>query len=684
MNYDVEKIASRLGIPNYCYHYDTNSVSVISLDIYNPEYDNLHPSEKENIIQFAASFKFLKILNISISDFVIKDLSSFSDLIYLESLYLESDTEIADLSFLKSMKLLESLHIQSSKITEITELENLNHLNLLQIRESNIENIDAIEDLKSLEFLDFSFNNIKDLSPLKDLKFLKSIDFSNNNVEDISVLSEFENLEYLNISSNSVSDISFIAKNFNLKTLVVSENKIRNIEVISNFSYLYHLSINDNEINDFEVLENLKELNYLNVSETKISSLKILNSNVNLKYLLSDNNLIADFSEFQMNSQLHFLSLNHCGIKNLDFIKNQKEIRILYLNDNQIEELSPLQNLDFLTEIYLKNNRIKDTFPIHYFSQLSFLDLSGNRFGNKKFLKYVGFDDQKEDGESVGLLEDLKKINADYYFEIGDNDAALAFYYYDHRTKFVEEFYIYLEKFLNTPSHETVYIKYYFSKIFGFLFEDGNFSKIQPEDFDKLERKVSTVKQPEKNKMLVVLDNLKIGLRAFYHFNYLDFYFYEKNVANPLIDDELLFLKGSVIVNRENLMTNIYFLKLLKQRNSPFYFNLFHKIKNILDMNFAYNKEERLQHDDYMDLLHHLDDPRIIKRDDHFSQIHLDKSYQYTHYSFPNLTPKKVNPIYSFFSGLYFWLLVVVTIGAFIMFLYYSYELVKSSHFLFN
>ena len=100
----IKKIAENFGIDDDFYSYETNSSSIISLDIYEAEYYELDDASKINILQFAACFKFLTSLNISLSDFVIDDLSTFSDLIYLENFYIGCDTASKDLSFLKNMK----------------------------------------------------------------------------------------------------------------------------------------------------------------------------------------------------------------------------------------------------------------------------------------------------------------------------------------------------------------------------------------------------------------------------------------------------------------------------------------------------------------------------------------------------------------------------------------------------
>ncbi|KQT15453.1 hypothetical protein ASG31_14390 [Chryseobacterium sp. Leaf404] len=677
MKDDIKSIAHQFSICEDCYYYSTANGVTVSLEIFEPEYQDLDIITRKNILQFASSFKSLKTLEINLTDFVIEDLSMFSDLISLENFILECDTKIKDLNFLVNLKNLESLFIQSSGIKNITELQELFHLKSLFINESYIEDLTPVSQLENIEALGFSFNKIKKIEALENFKHLQSLDLSNNKINDISALSRFENLRYLDLSNNAISNLEPIAGNLNLESLSIAGNRVENIAVTKAFSQLNRLNIANNEIQNINALENLHKINSLNLSQNNISSLKSLEFLRQLQFFVCDNVKTDDFGDIKFSSDLHHLSAENCGLENIEFLTNQTQLRFLNLNDNHLQDFSVLQNCSDLNEIYLKNNSITDHFPVHYFSKLNIVDLYGNQFGNKKFVRYFGISYQTEDNESTALISDLEKLNADYYHSIQDYDSALAFYYHDNPENY-KLLDIYLNKILETPSNETVYIKYYFSKIFNLLKFSGQHFKIETTDFEKLKSKLNKVKEPEKTKMLTVLTQLSEGLKPFYYFNNLDFYFYEKNVTNPYINDEFLFLQGSVFIKRDTLLSSLFYLKLLKARNSPFYFNLFHKIKYILKMNFAYTDEERKEYNYYLQLLHNLDNQEILTQENPFSKCHLDRSYQFTHYQFPDSVSIKSSTSKVFFPKIFLWFLIIVVMFSVVMIVISLFQLVDS------
>ncbi len=108
---------------------------------------------------------------------------------------------------------------------------------------NQVSDISALKELKSLISLHFSSNQVSDISALKELKSLTSLHFSSNQVSDISALKELKSLTSLNFSSNQVSDISALKELKSLTSLHFSENQVSDISalfsLVASVKYLY-------------------------------------------------------------------------------------------------------------------------------------------------------------------------------------------------------------------------------------------------------------------------------------------------------------------------------------------------------------------------------------------------------------------------------------------------------------
>lgn len=631
----IEQIAQSFGIAENQYSYEMNhSKEMVSLEIFEPEYDYSPGITGTQLMKFVFSFKNLESLEIDLDDLVIDHFNEIADLKYLKTLHIECDTEVSSLDFLSRMEHLKHLYIQSSHITNLNGIDRHHKLTALFLGNTTIRDLNPLRSLADLEQLGIFHSRIEDISCLKNLKKLRILNLQNNSIKDLSVFSEMKNIHHLNLSFNQIRSIDSVKDNVNLVNLNISNNEIEDISVIRNFQSLNDLSLANNKVEDISALEYSKRVNNLNISGNRIREIAPLKNLGNIKIFNAGNNPLEDIQKTEFAARFTHLNLENCGISNISFLLDQHKIVYLNLNMNSVKDFSSLERMTYLEEIDLRFNNITETFPVHYFSDLKMVDLTGNPFGNRKFHVYKGED---LDGQKMGLLSDLAKLNADDYFSKGMMDEALAYFYFEkkHLNQHPQIFHIYLQKMLDTASSETVYIKYYFSRMTDFLCFYENSKLLSDEDYHKIHVKLATVKEPERTSMLETLNKIKEGKRTGFNFNYYDFHFYEEKVSNPHISDELLFIKGSMQVERDQLMTNLYYLKLLKKRNSPFYFNLLHKIKYVLKMNFAYTEAERKEHDYYRDLIHHIDTSNIPESKVYFSDSHFSKHYQYVHYRHP-------------------------------------------------
>lgn len=628
----VERKAMDFKVSEEWFSYELNSANQLRISIFEPEYENLSSEESLRLLEFSLSFSNIRSLSIDLPEYIITDTKGFENLIYLETLYINCTTHFTNLDFLEKSVNLRYLYIESSAISDIDILSNFHHLNTVVLNNSAIESIKSLENLLFLEWISFNNNKIEDISCISSLKNLKQVFLSGNKIKNIDVFFELSEVRAADFSHNSILSINSLKLNNKITTLNIAGNNITDIKIVQNFPDLKYFNFSENHISDISCISDCKELIHLVASSNRIQNIDSTKSLSNLKSLICSQNPL-DESEIQFHSQLENIVMENCGLTNLRFLRNQISLKVLNINFNSVHDFSPLVIADYLQEIYVRSNGIVEAFPIHYFPEIRIVDLSENLFGNIKFVEYLG----GEQGENSALILELKKMNADFYFKQGKYDEALAFYYYDLYERTDETFYIYLDKFLKIPSDEIVYIKYYFHRLNNALFNYPNRHKLIEQNYDAIYEKLESLRNPENTILLESLAKLKIGQRYIYSFSYMDFHFYQSSVSNPLINDDLLFIYGSLHVNREHFFENLYYLKELKKRNSPYYFNLFTKIKMVLKMNFAYTEIERQEHDRFNYLLHHLED-NIIQKPvvNSFERFSIDKQFHYSYYEHPN------------------------------------------------
>lgn len=130
----------------------------------------------------------------------------------------------------KSLKLV-NLSLSNNKLTDISVLSNISTLTNLYLANNNIANIEPLKTNTSLKILDISGNQISDISALSNLPSLHTLNASNNIIRNINPISSLT-LYTLDLSSNVISDISVLQDQTSLETLKINNNRIEDISAI--------------------------------------------------------------------------------------------------------------------------------------------------------------------------------------------------------------------------------------------------------------------------------------------------------------------------------------------------------------------------------------------------------------------------------------------------------------------
>lgn len=243
----------------------------------------------------------------------VTDLDELTDLKNLESLTVENNDHLSDLSILGEKPLLKNLDIHYSD--KLTSLNGLSYENFPNLTELNASRCDALNDISALS--NFELKNLTTL----DLE-------SSDEIRDIASLKGYTSLSYLDIEKIEITD----------------ENRSDYKETISSLINLTDLhmpycGITDEDTEMFSTLTQLKTL--------------VLNINDLTK---------TDFCD-HLPSQIETLSLFGNDITNMDNLKRLKNLKVLGLGDNQVTDFSFIKDLPYLTSDSIRHAEGDESFP---------------------------------------------------------------------------------------------------------------------------------------------------------------------------------------------------------------------------------------------------------------------------------------------------------------------------------
>lgn len=94
-----------------------------------------------------------------------------------------SDTQIAQMDFLRWMPNLMVLELRGTEVTDLTAVAGLTRLHALDIRDTSISDLGPLRGLTSLRHVYLDGSQVSDLSPLKDCADLKTLSYTNTPAE---------------------------------------------------------------------------------------------------------------------------------------------------------------------------------------------------------------------------------------------------------------------------------------------------------------------------------------------------------------------------------------------------------------------------------------------------------------------------------------------------------------------
>ena len=386
--------------------------------------------EKPESLDGLSAFENLEIL--SLADVQTPDLRQLTPLVNLRSLTIvereaehdpfsdEPSYSITDYSPLSVLTKLESLHLESKAIREISFLKSLTGLKELSLNKTETISMESLAGLSQLTALELTGNHsLKDYDFIPSLTGLHSLILDKSTSQpdpDLSVLSQLESLDISGLMS-----VAPLGRLTNLKSLSIHGCNIDEIQAISSLTNLERLACYSawtyavplQNVSFLDGMTNLKYLDLCGVSEENSWSgygrkMEIFGdishalNHVGLEELYLNESMFGiDFDCLQENISLKKLYLKevdlkqnfyvevYSGMRNVwyddmsldeytDFLKNYPNLEELFLDGNQLTNIEFVSALKKLTHLGLSNNYVTDLTPLNQAESLCYLDIRQN------------------------------------------------------------------------------------------------------------------------------------------------------------------------------------------------------------------------------------------------------------------------------------------------------------------
>lgn len=277
----------------------TSTIGLEELDLSDAGIESLNPVTR-----------FVKLKKINFSDNPVSDLISLSEVKTLGNI-VGRNTQIRDITPLKSNENLEELDLAGSPVESILMARGLAHLHYLNVDSSAIATDEvphvllkkpeltivyrsselnawweAIgEDWKQIFQTQYELPADPDTKQLHQLTERSSLSFERVSVTEMNPLRAFVNLRSLVIFDAPLQDISPISELKLLQNLKISQVPVNSFEPLAALKNLEQLDISNSGIEDMGPLSKLYQLKVLNVSGTNLKTLSGLEGLIELEEL---------------------------------------------------------------------------------------------------------------------------------------------------------------------------------------------------------------------------------------------------------------------------------------------------------------------------------------------------------------------------------------------------------------
>lgn len=270
------------------------------------------------------------------------DIKNLKDLKKL-TIVIINDNNISDLSVFSEMSWLEGLWVNNNNISDLSPLKNLKNLKYLSAEDNNISSLSPLSGTRNLEQLWCGGNPISDLSPISKNKGMIYLGVSRCNISSLSALSGMTDLERFYATDNNISDISPLKNTKKLREFFIDRNPVTDLSPISGNKNMVNMGMAGCNIGSLSALSGMTKLEELYAFACGLTDLSPLKKCVSLRHLDIKYNYFNDVSPLAQCNEISFLVLsgNQCADKEA-YLNSFKGITIaeggqLYVNEQNFE-----------------------------------------------------------------------------------------------------------------------------------------------------------------------------------------------------------------------------------------------------------------------------------------------------------------------------------------------------------
>lgn len=270
------------------------------------------------------------------------DIKNLKDLKKL-TIVIINDNNISDLSVFSEMSWLEGLWVNNNNISDLSPLKDLKNLKYLSAEDNNISSLSPLSGTRNLEQLWCGGNPISDLSPISKNKGMIYLGVSRCNISSLSALSGMTDLERFYATDNNISDISPLKNTKKLREFFIDRNPVTDLSPISGNKNMVNMGMAGCNIGSLSALSGMTKLEVLYAFACGLTDLSPLKKCVSLRHLDIKYNYFSDVSPLAQCNEISFLVLsgNQCADKEA-YLNSFKGITIaeggqLYVNEQNFE-----------------------------------------------------------------------------------------------------------------------------------------------------------------------------------------------------------------------------------------------------------------------------------------------------------------------------------------------------------
>lgn len=219
-----------------------------------------------------ATYKLLASLRVpetAVTDF--SPISALSSLNLLDISGADGAGLPVNLAQLAALTKLSALHANNRTLNNLSGLVML-PLRYLYVRRTGLEDFTDIGKISSLQYLDGSGNTFADTVDVTSLPLLRILNLSGCGLNVFPALKGLTTLAELYLADNTIADLGVLPSNLTLKKLSMARNNLSEVDGISGQSKLVEADFSGNKIGQIENLQDLPELRQLNLRENPLSA----------------------------------------------------------------------------------------------------------------------------------------------------------------------------------------------------------------------------------------------------------------------------------------------------------------------------------------------------------------------------------------------------------------------------